>query len=116
MPEGGADMGGRGGASHRQTAGGLASITTFLKNAYGANHAQAVLAILQNAPDHIRAMWEQYAAQFRATNMRRDNGAFYSPRDDSVHLNHSSHYRSGIAGKYLCPYSYCTSDVSAKKL
>ena len=87
MPEGGADMGGRGGASHRQTAGGLASITTFLKNAYGANHAQAVLAILQNAPEHIRAMWEQYAAQFRATNMRRDNGAFYSPRDDSVHLH-----------------------------
>ena len=87
MPEGGADMGGRGGSSHRQTAGGLASITTFLRNAYGANHAQAVLAILQNAPDHIRAMWEQYAAQFRATNMRRDEGAFYSPRDDSVHLH-----------------------------
>ena len=87
MPEGGADMGGRGGASHRQTAGGLASITTFLRNAYGANHAQAVLEILQNAPDHIRAMWEQYAAQFRATNMRRDEGAFYSPRDDSVHLH-----------------------------
>lgn len=80
-------MGGRGGSSHRQTAGGTASIQTFLQNAYGANHANAVLAILQNAPAHIRALWEQYAAQFRATNMRRDEGAFYSPRDDSVHLH-----------------------------
>ena len=87
MPEGGADMGGRGGSSHRQTAGGTAAIQTFLQNAYGANHANAVLAILQNAPAHIRALWEQYAAQFRATNMRRDEGAFYSPRDDSVHLH-----------------------------
>ena len=87
MPEGGADMGGRGGASHRQTAGGTAAIQTFLQNAYGADHANAVLAILQNAPAHIRALWEQYAAQFRATNMRRDEGAFYSPRDDSVHLH-----------------------------
>ena len=60
---------------------------TFLQNAYGANHANAVLAILQNAPAHIRALWEQYAVQFRATNMRRDEGAFYSPRDDSVHLH-----------------------------
>ena len=73
-------MGGRGGSSHRQTAGGTAAIQTFLQNAYGANHANAVLAILQNAPAHIRALWEQYAAQFRATNMRRDEGAFYSPR------------------------------------
>ena len=87
MPEGGADMGGRGGSSHRQTAGGTAAIQTFLQNAYGANHANAVLAILQNALAHIRALWEQYAAQFRATNMRRDEGAFYSPRDDSVHLH-----------------------------
>ena len=80
MPEGGADMGGRGGSSHRQTAGGTAAIQTFLQNAYGANHANAVLAILQNAPAHIRALWEQYAAQFRATNMRRDEGALYLQR------------------------------------
>lgn len=87
MPEGGADMGGRGSSSHRQTAGGIASIRTFLQNAYGTGHANAVLAILQNAPAHIQAMWEEYAAQFKATNMRRDEGAFYSPRDDSVHLH-----------------------------
>ena len=31
MPEGGADMGGRGGSSHRQTAGGIANIRTFLQ-------------------------------------------------------------------------------------
>lgn len=88
MPEGGADMGGRGGSSHRQTAGGTASIQTFLQNAYGANHANAVIAMLQSAPAHIRAMWEEYAAQFRATGMRRgERGAYYAPADDSVHLN-----------------------------
>ena len=102
MPEGGADMGGRGGSSHRQTAGGTASIQTFLQNAYGANHANAVLAILQNAPAHIRALWEQYAAQFRATNMRRDEGAFYSPRDDSVHLHIPSVARGDMIST---PYS-----------
>ncbi len=81
-------MGGRGSASHRQTAAGIASIRTFLQNAYGTNHANAVLAILQNAPAHIREMWEQYASQFRATDMRRgERGAYYSPSDDSVHLN-----------------------------
>lgn len=81
-------MGGRGSASHRQTAGGIASIQTFLQNAYGANHANAVMAMLQNAPAHIREMWEEYAAQFRATEMRRgERGAYYAPADDSVHLN-----------------------------
>lgn len=91
MPEGGVDMGGRGGSSHRQTAGGIASIRTFLQNAYGAGHANAVIAMLQNAPEHIRAMWEEYAAQFRATEMSRgERGAFYSPRDDSVHLRIAS--------------------------
>lgn len=87
MPEGGADMGGRGGSSHRATAGGNAFIRTFLQNAYGANHANAVLAILQTVPGNIRAMWEDYAAQFRATDMQRnERGAYYSPSDDSVHL------------------------------
>ena len=87
MPEGGADMGGRGGSSHRQTAGNLASITTFLKNAYGVRHANAVLAIIQNSPAHIQAMWDDYAARFRATDMRPgERGAYYSPMDDSVHL------------------------------
>lgn len=91
MPEGGAEMGGRGSSSHRATAGGIASIRTFLQNAYGMNHANAVIAILQNAPDHIRAMWEEYAAQFRATDMRRnERGAYYSPSDDSVHLRINS--------------------------
>lgn len=88
MLEGGADMGGRGGSSHRQTAGGTASIQTFLQNAYGANHASAVIAMLRNAPAHIREMWEEYASQFRATDMRGgERGAYYAPADDSVHLN-----------------------------
>ena len=89
MPEGGADMGGRGSSSHRATGGGgSAAIRTFLQNAYGVNHANAVIAMLQNAPAHIREMWEQFAAQFRATDMRRgERGAYYAPADDSVHLN-----------------------------
>ena len=66
------------------------------------NHANAVLAILQNAPAHIRALWEQYAVQFRATNMRRDEGAFYSPRDDSVHLHIPSVARGDAISPCCC--------------
>lgn len=81
-------MGGRGSSSHRQTAGSIASIQTFLRNAYGTNHANAVMAMLQNVPTHIREMWEEYASQFRATDMRGgERGAYYAPMDDSVHLN-----------------------------
>lgn len=81
-------MGGRGGSSHRATAGGNASVRAFLQNAYGAKHTNAVIAILQNAPAHIRAMWEEYAAKFRATALlRNERGAYYSPSDDSVHLS-----------------------------
>lgn len=80
-------MGGRGSSSHRASAGGNAFVRSFLQNAYGTNHANAILAILQKAPGNIRAMWEDYAAQFRATDMQRnERGAYYSPRDDSVHL------------------------------
>ena len=103
MPEGGADMGGRGGSSHRQTAGGIANIFTFLQNAYGTGHANAVLAMLQNAPAHIRALWEQYAAQFRAREMGRgERGAYYSPSDDSVHLRIDSVARGDMIST---PYS-----------
>ena len=103
MPEGGADMGGRGGSSHRQTAGGFASIRTFLQNAYGAGHANAVMAILQNAPVHIQAMWNDYASQFRAREMSRsERGAYYSPGDDSVHLRIASVARGDFIST---PYS-----------
>lgn len=97
MPEGGADMGGRGSSSHRQTAGNLAAIKTFLQNAYGVRHANAVLAIIQNSPAHIQAMWDDYAARFRATDMYRgERGAYYSPMDDSVHLRIDSVARGDI--------------------
>lgn len=90
-------MGGRGSASHRQTAGGIASIRTFLQNAYGVKHANAVLAMLQNAPAHIQSMWEDYAAQFRATDMRPgERGAYYASMDDSVHLRIATVARGDI--------------------
>ena len=72
-------MGGRGSASHRMTGGGSPFIRTFLQNAYGMKHSKAVTDILKDAPSYIRAMWDDFASQFRASNMSRDNGAFYSP-------------------------------------
>lgn len=97
MREGGADMGGRGSSSHRQTAGNLAVIRTFLQNAYGIRHANAALAFIQNSPAHIQALWNEYAARFRATDMYRgERGAYYSPMDDSVHLRIDSVARGDI--------------------
>ena len=103
MRKGGAEMGGRGGSSHRASAGGSSSAFDFLQRAYGANHANAVLAILQNAPEHIRSMWDDFSSQFRATRMgRNERGAFYAPSDDSVHLNISSVARGDVIST---PYS-----------
>ena len=76
-------MGGRGGSSHHASAGGGSAAFDFLRRAYGANHANAVRAILQNAPEHIRSMWDDFSGQFRATSMgRNERGAFYAPADD----------------------------------
>lgn len=96
-------MGGRGGSSHRASAGGGSAAFDFLRRAYGANHANAVLAILQNAPEHIRSMWDDFSGQFRATSMgRNEQGAFYAPADDSVHLNIRSVARGDVIST---PYS-----------
>lgn len=96
-------MGGRGGSSHRASAGGGSPAFDFLRRAYGANHANAVLAILQNAPEHIRSMWDDFSSQFRATRMgRNERSAFYAPADDSVHLNISSVARGDVIST---PYS-----------
>ena len=82
MRKGGADMGGRGGSSHRTSAGRTSSAFDFLRRAYGENHVNAVLAILQNAPEHIRSMWDDFSSQFRVTRMgRNERGAFYAPAD-----------------------------------
>ena len=103
MRKGGADMGGRGGSSHRTSAGRTSSAFDFLRRSYGENHANAVLAILQNAPEHIRSMWDDFSSQFRATRMgRNERGAFYAPADDSVHLNISSVARGDVIST---PYS-----------
>lgn len=103
MRKGGAEMGGRGGSSHRASAIGGSAARDFLHRAYGASHANAVLAILQNAPEHIRSMWDDFSSQFRATRMgRNERGAFYAPADDSVHLNISSVARGDVIST---PYS-----------
>ena len=96
-------MGGRGGSSHRASAGGGSAALNFLRRAYGANHANAVFAMLQNAPEHIRSMWDDFSGQFRATSMgRNERGAFYAPADDSVHLNIRSVARGDVIST---PYS-----------
>ena len=96
-------MGGRGGSSHHASAGGGSAAFDFLRRAYGANHANAVRAILQNAPEHIRSMWDDFSGQFRATSMgRNERGAFYAPADDSVHLNIRSVARGDVIST---PYS-----------
>ena len=75
----------------------LASIRTFLQNAYGTRHANTVLAFIQNSPAHIQAMWDDYAAKFRATDMYRgERGAYYSPMDDRVHRRIDSVARGDI--------------------
>lgn len=79
-------MGGRGGSSHRGI-GRFMGASTFLRRAYGATHAQAILSLLQNAPTHIQGMWEDYSPYFRASAMDSNaRGAYYSPSTDSVHL------------------------------
>lgn len=96
-------MGGRGGSSHRTSAGRTSSAFDFLRRAYGENHANAVLAILQNAPEHIRSMWDDFSGQFRSTSLSRNaRSAFYAPADDSVHLNISRVARGDIIST---PYS-----------
>lgn len=83
-------MGGRGSASHRAGGGGIGRLMnaqSFLQRAYGQTHAQAILSLIQNAPDYIRSLWEDFGASFRASRMDRNSDeAYYSPRTDSVHL------------------------------
>ena len=100
-------MGGRGGSSHRATAGGggFGSVQTFLQNAYGAAHASAILALLQRAPSYIQSMWQDFAASFRADPHARrndDEEAYYSPGNDWVHLGINAQSR---AGSISTPYS-----------
>ena len=82
-------MGGRGGSSHIAAhTGGFSDARSFLQNSYGAEHAQAILRILQNSPSYVQQMWDRYASFFRATNEPPNSqSAFYSPMDDSVHLS-----------------------------
>lgn len=81
-------MGGRGGTSHRATGGGrFQNAEQFLRRSYGNAHAQAILGIIQNAPQQIQELWSEFGPFFRASRMDRNSQeAYYSPGSDSVHL------------------------------
>lgn len=99
-------MGGRGGSSHRASAGGgFAGTERFLNNAYGAVHAGAILSILRSAPSHIQELWMDFASSFRAdphADPDHDSGAYYSPMQDSVTLSINVEARQGSINT---PYS-----------
>ncbi len=85
-------MGNRGSSSHAGGSRGgsrnFAAAKAFLKRAYGANHATAIMEIIQKAPREIQEMWAEYGSQFHASKLRNgEDGAYYSSRTDSVHLN-----------------------------
>lgn len=96
-------MGGRGGRSHRASGGGNTAVSDFLKGAYGDRHADAVMRILANAPEHIQEMWREFADSFRAGRLPSgSDGAYYSPLQDRVFLN----IRDVAAGDTIStPYS-----------
>lgn len=81
-------MGGRGGVSHRVGGGGsLARAQSFLERAYGATHANAVMAFLGNAPSAIQELWAEFAGSFRAARADPNSDeAYYSASRDSVYL------------------------------
>ena len=87
-------MGGRGGSSHRVGGGGgnvqnqdFANARAFLERTYGAAHANAILAMLGNAPSYVQEMWAEYGDLFRAARDRSNSSdAYYSPAEDRVHL------------------------------
>lgn len=96
-------MGGRGGRSHRASGGGNTAISDFLKGAYGDRHADAVMRILSNAPEHIQEMWREFATAFQAGRLPSGSDrAYYSPRDDRVYLDIQ---RVAAGSSIATPYS-----------
>lgn len=96
-------MGGRGGSSHR--AGGyFEKVRSFLQNAYGLNHANAIMAILSRAPVYVQELWRDYAMAFRAAaNGDPDaSEAYYSPGTNDVFLGIR---RVAAGGSISTPYS-----------
>lgn len=93
-------MGGRGGSSHRASAGGNVA-RFFLENTYGAQHANRIMALLQQAPAHIQEMWERYGYFFRGSPLEAGQTAHYSTLDDAVHLNiHEVAFGDSISTPY----------------
>ena len=82
-------MGGRGGSSHAGGGGGeFTAARDFLTRAYGITHTQAIIRILESAPDFIKEMWKDFAGKFRAAPGVNVNttDAYYSPLTASVTL------------------------------
>ena len=75
---------------------------SYIDNTYGATHAQAVKATLQNADPEVKAVWNKYQGKFKTSDANYSgNRAYYSPSSDSVTLNISNATKGS---SYQTPY------------
>lgn len=75
---------------------------SYIDSTYGATHAQAVKAALQNADPKVKAVWNKYQSKFKTSNAKYSGGtANYSPASDSVTLDIA---RAASGSSYQTPY------------
>ena len=75
---------------------------SYIDSTYGATHAQAVKATLQNADPKVKAIWNKYQSKFKTSNAKYSGGtANYSPASDSVTLDIA---RAASGSSYQTPY------------
>lgn len=74
----------------------------YINNTYGATHATAVKATLQNADPDVKEVWNKYQGKFKTSDANYTGGqAYYSPSSDNVTLN-IAYAASGSS--YQAPY------------
>lgn len=74
----------------------------YISNTYGATHATAVKAALQNADPDVKAVWNKYQGKFKTSDANYTGGqAYYSPGSGNVTLN-IAYAASGSS--YQAPY------------
>ena len=74
----------------------------YINNTYGATHATAVKATLQNADQDVKEVWNKYQGKFKTSDANYTGGqAFYSPSSGNVTLN-IAYAASGSS--YQAPY------------
>lgn len=75
---------------------------SYIDSTYGATHAQAVKATLQNADPDVKAVWNKYQSKFKTSNAKYSGGtANYSSASDSVTLDIA---RAASGNSYQTPY------------